>query len=363
MDITFLHWGLHPWAIYTMVGLAPAFFSFNKGLPLSIRSVFYPVLGEKIHGFAVNIIDILATVATLFGVQQVNAGLDHLFGIGQSSTIQVVLITGITALATWSVLAGLSAGIRRLSEINLVLAGLLCLFVLLVGPSLFIIKAFGESGPLPSVSSRSRHLERDLRGYNLAARLDGFLLGLVDSLVSLCGNVHCQSILRQNDPGVHPRSSVRPHPDNLRLADHLRQQRPERGYPRCRRYCQSGAGEHTGGDLQTTGELPLQYRHLRFNRCGYCYLFRDLLGFRVHGDRHYYGRRQPGSSEAATPFLGPPRRCCRGRAAPGRRPGRLAARRHYHGASLCPGAAFYDIQPAKRSLHLYRRSRILHASL
>lgn len=153
MDITFLHWGLHPWAIYTMVGLALAFFSFNKGLPLSIRSVFYPVLGEKIHGFAGNIIDILATVATLFGVatslglgvQQVNAGLDHLFGIGQSSTIQVVLITGITALATWSVLAGLSAGIRRLSEINLVLAGLLCLFVLLVGPTLFIIKAFGEN--------------------------------------------------------------------------------------------------------------------------------------------------------------------------------------------------------------------------
>lgn len=153
MDVTFLHWGLHPWAIYAMVGLALAFFSFNKGLPLSIRSVFYPVLGEKIHGPIGNVVDILATVATLFGVatslglgvQQVNAGLSHLFGIGQSSGVQVILIAAITGLATWSVLAGLSAGIRRLSEINLVLATILCLFVLLVGPTLFILRAFGEN--------------------------------------------------------------------------------------------------------------------------------------------------------------------------------------------------------------------------
>lgn len=153
MDVTFLHWGLHPWAIYTMVGLALAFFAFNKGLPLSIRSVFYPVLGERIHGPIGNIVDILATVATLFGVatslglgvQQVNAGLNHLFGIEQSPTVQVILIAGITALATWSVLAGLSAGIRRLSEINLVLATLLCLFVLILGPTLFILNAFGEN--------------------------------------------------------------------------------------------------------------------------------------------------------------------------------------------------------------------------
>jgi choline/glycine/proline betaine transport protein len=153
MDLTFLHWGFHPWAVYTMVGLALAFFAFNKGLPLSIRSVFYPVLGEKIHGAAGNVIDILATVATLFGVatslglgvQQVNAGLGHLFGLDQNPTVQVILIAGITALATWSVLAGLSAGIRRLSEINLFVAGLLCLFVLIVGPTLFIFKAFGEN--------------------------------------------------------------------------------------------------------------------------------------------------------------------------------------------------------------------------
>ncbi len=153
MDLTFLHWGLHPWGIYAMVGLALAFFSFNKGLPLSIRSVFHPLLGDRIHGWPGNVIDILATVATLFGVatslglgvQQVNAGLDHLFGIGQNTTIQVLLIAGITAIATWSVLAGLDAGIQRLSKFNLFMAAALCLFVFVVGPTLFILNAFGEN--------------------------------------------------------------------------------------------------------------------------------------------------------------------------------------------------------------------------
>ncbi|MBA2881122.1 choline/glycine/proline betaine transport protein [Desulfosalsimonas propionicica] len=153
MDITFLHWGLHPWAIYSLVGLSLAFFSFNKGLPLSIRTAFYPLLGERIYGWPGNVIDILATVATLFGVatslglgvQQVNAGLDYLLGIGQSANIQVMLITGITGMATWSVVKGLDKGIRRLSEINIAFAGLLALFVLLVGPTLFIMDALLEN--------------------------------------------------------------------------------------------------------------------------------------------------------------------------------------------------------------------------
>lgn len=153
MDITFLHWGLHPWAIYSLVGLSLAFFSFNKGLPLSIRSVFYPLLGEKIHGPIGNAVDILATVATLFGVatslglgvQQVNAGLDHLLGIGQTTTIQVVLIAGITAIATWSVVRGLDSGIKFLSEVNLFIAAGLLLFVLVLGPTLFILNGFIEN--------------------------------------------------------------------------------------------------------------------------------------------------------------------------------------------------------------------------
>lgn len=150
MDLTFLHWGLHPWGIYALVGLALAFFGFSEGLPLSIRNVFYPLLGKKIYGPIGNMIDILATLATLFGVatslglgaQQVNAGISHLFGIPQNSTIQVILIAGITACATWSVVKGLDKGIRFLSEINVIAAGLLMLFVLLMGPTVFIMNGF-----------------------------------------------------------------------------------------------------------------------------------------------------------------------------------------------------------------------------
>jgi choline/glycine/proline betaine transport protein len=153
MDITFLHWGLHPWAIYTLVALALGFFAFNKGLPLSIRTAFYPLFGDKIYGAIGNVIDIMATVATLFGVatslglgvQQVNAGMDHLWNIGQSSMIQVLLIAGITAVATWSVVKGLDKGIRRLSEINIILAGGLAVFVFLLGPTLFIFDAILEN--------------------------------------------------------------------------------------------------------------------------------------------------------------------------------------------------------------------------
>ncbi|MGF1451478.1 MAG: BCCT family transporter [Opitutales bacterium] len=153
MDITFLHWGFHPWAIYTLVGLSLAFFAFNRGLPLSIRSVFYPLFGERIHGSLGNVVDILATVATLFGVatslglgvQQVNAGLEFLVGWESSPTNQVILITGITALATWSVVRGLDGGIRFLSEINLYVAGALVLFLLLLGPTIFILNGFIEN--------------------------------------------------------------------------------------------------------------------------------------------------------------------------------------------------------------------------
>lgn len=153
MRFTFLHWGLHPWSIYALVALALAFFSFNKNQPLSIRSIFYPLLGEKINGFWGNLIDILATVATLFGVatslgygvQQINAGLNHLFGLEQTAVVQLLLIAGITAIATVSVVKGLDAGIRKLSELNIWLAALLLVFVFICGPTLFILNGFIEN--------------------------------------------------------------------------------------------------------------------------------------------------------------------------------------------------------------------------
>ncbi|MDT8388186.1 MAG: BCCT family transporter [Thiogranum sp.] len=153
MDFTFLHWGLHPWALYALVGLALAFFAFNRNLPLSIRSVFYPLFGDRIYGWIGNVIDIMATVATMFGVatslglgvQQVNAGLNHLLDVPETIGVQLTLIAGITALATWSVVRGLEGGIRLLSQINVVIAGALMLFVLLVGPTLFIFNGFVEN--------------------------------------------------------------------------------------------------------------------------------------------------------------------------------------------------------------------------
>jgi choline/glycine/proline betaine transport protein len=153
MDLTFLHWGLHPWSVYALVGLGLAFFGFTEGLPLSIRNVFYPLLKERIYGGLGNLIDILATVATLYGVatslglgvQQVNAGLSHLFGLPQNTGIQVVLIAGITAIATWSVVRGLDKGIRVLSEVNMYFAAALMLFVLFLGPTLFILNGLIEN--------------------------------------------------------------------------------------------------------------------------------------------------------------------------------------------------------------------------
>lgn len=153
MAATIYHWALHPWAIYAVMGLGLALFSFNKGLPLTIRSVFYPILGERVWGWPGHIIDILAVLATLFGLatslglgaSQAASGLHYLFGIPLGETTQVVLVIGITALALISVIKGLDAGVKKLSEINMILAGLLLFFVVIVGPTLAIATGFFDN--------------------------------------------------------------------------------------------------------------------------------------------------------------------------------------------------------------------------
>ncbi len=153
MGITFLHWGVHAWAIYAIVGVALAFFTFNRKLPLTIRSIFYPLLGNKIYGPIGDAIDIISVIATIFGlatslgfgVQQVNAGLSHLFNFEMSTTVQIALIAIITAMATLSLILGLDKGIRRLSEWNMRLALVLLVFVILVGPTVFIFKSFVQN--------------------------------------------------------------------------------------------------------------------------------------------------------------------------------------------------------------------------
>lgn len=153
MAATIYHWALHPWAIYGILALGLAIFSFNKGLPLTMRSVFYPLFGERIWGWPGHIIDTLAVLATMFGLatslgfgsSQAAAGLHYLFGFPINDTMQIILIVGITGLALFSVVAGLDAGVKRLSELNMLLALILLLFVVAVGPTLTIFKSLGTN--------------------------------------------------------------------------------------------------------------------------------------------------------------------------------------------------------------------------
>lgn len=150
MASTIFHWGLHPWAIYAIVALSLALFSYNKGLPLSIRSIFYPLLGERVWGWPGHLIDILAVFATLFGLatslgigaEQAAAGIEYLFGIESNNLSKVLLIIGITIIALWSVLSGLDKGVKVLSQINMGLALLLLVFIIVVGPTLAIFTGF-----------------------------------------------------------------------------------------------------------------------------------------------------------------------------------------------------------------------------
>ena len=147
MRISFFHWGVHAWAIYAVIGMALAYFGYRYNLPLTIRSSLYPLIGDRIHGPIGHAVDIFAIFGTMFGVatslglgvMQVNAGLEHLFGWPSSTANQIILIAFITGIATISVVLGLDAGIKRLSVLNVALAGLLLAFVLLAGPTLTLL--------------------------------------------------------------------------------------------------------------------------------------------------------------------------------------------------------------------------------
>ena len=153
MKTTFLHWGLHAWAIYTLVGLALAFFSFNRDMPLAFRSIFYPLLGEKVYKWQGDVIDVLAVLATLFGlatslglgVKQVSAGLNHLFSSPDTISTQVWLIIGITGAATLSVVSGLDRGVKKLSELNINMGAILLVFILIAGPTIFILDSYTQN--------------------------------------------------------------------------------------------------------------------------------------------------------------------------------------------------------------------------
>ncbi len=151
MQIAFFHWGFHIWAIYGLTGLVLAYFSFRHGLPLSMRSALYPIIGERIYGPIGHVVDIFAILGTLFGiattlglsVTQINAGINYLWPtIPISINVQIIAITIITGLAICSVVAGLDKGVKNLSLLNMILAIGLMLFVFVVGPTIFILETF-----------------------------------------------------------------------------------------------------------------------------------------------------------------------------------------------------------------------------
>lgn len=153
MQLTFFHWGINGWAIYAIVGLILAYFSFRHNLPLTIRSALYPLIGKRIHGPIGHTVDVLAVVGTLFGVAtslgfgvaQINAGLNHLFDVPIDTVTQAILIVVITGCATVSVVLGLDSGIKKLSELNMIVAALLLLFVIILGPTILFLNSFVEN--------------------------------------------------------------------------------------------------------------------------------------------------------------------------------------------------------------------------
>ncbi|QYA25629.1 BCCT family transporter [Gramella sp. MT6] len=153
MNFTFLHWGFHAWAVYALVGLSLSYFTYTRGLPLTIRSIFYPFLGDRIYGRIGDIIDIFAVLATLFGlatslgfgVQQIASGLNHVFGLPDGTTTQILIIAAITAIATTSVVLGVDKGVKVLSEWNMRIAVVLLILALILGPTIFIFRSFVEN--------------------------------------------------------------------------------------------------------------------------------------------------------------------------------------------------------------------------
>ena len=153
MRITFFHWGVHAWAIYAIVAMSLAYFAFRHNMPMTIRSSLYPLIGERIHGPIGHTVDTFAVLGTLFGVatslgfgvMQINAGLNYLFGVPVGVTTQIILIAVITAIATISVALGLAGGIRRLSILNMIFAAALLAFVLVTGPTVFQLQTLVQN--------------------------------------------------------------------------------------------------------------------------------------------------------------------------------------------------------------------------
>ncbi|MFG6657128.1 BCCT family transporter [Scandinavium sp. M-37] len=153
MRITFFHWGLHPWSVFIIVALALSYFAYRKNLPLTLRSILYPLIGDRIYGPIGHLVDILTVAVTAFGISQtlgmgviqINSGLNQALGVHIGLGVQLLIIVVLCTLAVSSVLSGVGKGIRRLSELNMLLSLLIVMIVLCVGPTRYILNTFLES--------------------------------------------------------------------------------------------------------------------------------------------------------------------------------------------------------------------------
>ncbi len=151
---TFLHWGLHGWGIYALIGMALAYFAYRKNMPLALRSALLPIFGQKrVNGWLGNTVDIFGVVCTLLGIAtslgigvlQANAGLNHVFGIDTSKTVQTAIIFIVVAAAALSAMSGVDKGVRRLSEINMLGATGLLIALLVMGPTVFLFNGLVDN--------------------------------------------------------------------------------------------------------------------------------------------------------------------------------------------------------------------------
>lgn len=151
---TFLHWGLHGWGIYALIGMTLAYFAYRKNLPLALRSALIPVFGKKhAEGWLGNTVDIFGVVCTLLGIAtslgigvlQANAGLTHVFGIDTSKAVQTAIIVAVTAAAGLSAMSGVEKGVRRLSEINMLGATFVLIALLVMGPTVFLLNGLADN--------------------------------------------------------------------------------------------------------------------------------------------------------------------------------------------------------------------------
>lgn len=152
MQLTFFHWGLHPWALFSLAAVALGYFAYRKDLPFAMRSVLYPLIGDKIYGPIGNTVDIITIVITAFGVSQslsmgileLNVGLNHSFGIAVDVKIQLLMVLILCALATISLMSAISKGFKIIAEGNMIISYLLVFIIIFIGSTRYIFNTFFE---------------------------------------------------------------------------------------------------------------------------------------------------------------------------------------------------------------------------